>query len=381
MAERGQLDVSHIGSVHGHAPLGDVVEARHERGESRLARAGLADEGDRLAGRHVELHTVEHGSALEVLEAHVLEAKVAAARRQADRVGPVGDLFRLVHDLEDPLAGGRRALGLADPHSERAQRHHEHAQIEVEGDEAADGELSARHHPGTDQQHRGLRQHRHPRDERDVERPLPVRPHRLTEHLLRARVELGRFLRLLRERLDHVDADDVLLGHRRDVRQLLLHVAERRVGDVAVTVGKRDQDRHHREHDQRELPLEEEQHHGHRDHREHVLEEEDQPVAEEEADALQVDGRPRHQLAGLMAVVEAEGEPNEVRIEPLAHVHLDRQGLSAGDEAPGRHEHGTNRSQDHDRPDVEPELLLVVRLDRSVDYVLRDPDDGDLGDL
>ncbi len=46
--------------------------------------------------------------------------------------------------------------------------------------------------------------------------------------------------RLLRERLDDVDADDVLLGDGRDVRELLLHVAQRRVGDVAVAVGERD---------------------------------------------------------------------------------------------------------------------------------------------
>ena len=55
--------------------------------------------------------------------------------------------------------------------------------------------------------------------------------------------------------------------------------------------------------------------HGHRDDGEHVLEEEDQAVAEEEAHALQVDGRARHQLAGLVAVVEAEREPHEVRVE------------------------------------------------------------------
>ena len=61
-----------------------------------------------------------------VLEADALEAEVAAARRQLDRAGPVGDLLRLVHHLEDPLARRGRALRLADPHAERAQRHDEH---------------------------------------------------------------------------------------------------------------------------------------------------------------------------------------------------------------------------------------------------------------
>ena len=109
-----------------------------------------------------------------------------------------------------------------------------------------------------------------------------------------------------------MDADDVLLRDRCDVGELLLHVAKRRVRDVAVAVRDRDEERRHREHDERELPVEEEEHDGHRDDGEGVLEEEDQPVAEEEPDALQVDRRAGHQLAGLVAVVEAEREAHEV---------------------------------------------------------------------
>ena len=40
-------------------------------------------------------------------------------------------------------------------------------------------------------------------------------------------------------------------------------------------------------------------------------------VAEEEAHGLEVDRRPRHQLARLVAVVEAEREPEQLRVEPL----------------------------------------------------------------
>ena len=130
-----------------------------------------------------------------------------------------------------------------------------------------------------------------------------------------------------------MDADDVLLGDGRDVGELLLHVAERRVRDVAVAVRERDEQRRDREHDQREPPLEEEEDDGHRHDGEHVLEEEDQAVAEEEADALEVDGRARHQLAGLVAVVEPEREADHVRVEAAAHVHLDVERLAARDEA------------------------------------------------
>ena len=73
------------------------------------------------------------------------------------------------------------------------------------------------------------------------------------------RAELLLLGRLLRERLDDVDADDVLLRDGRDVGELLLHVAQRRVRDVAVAVRDRDEERHDREHDEREPPLEEEE--------------------------------------------------------------------------------------------------------------------------
>ena len=177
----------------------------------------------------------------------------------------------------------------------------------------------------------------------------------LPEDGLRAPLELRLLRRLLRERLHDVDADDVLLGDGRDVGELLLHVAQRRVRDVAVAIGERDEDRRDREHDQREPPLEEEEDDRHRHDGEHVLEEEDQPVAEEEADALQVDGRARHQLAGLVAVVEAEGEPHEVRVEAAAHVHLDVERLAAGDQAPAGHERGAHDAEADDRDDRDPE--------------------------
>ena len=59
---------------------------------------------------------------------------------------------------------------------------------------------------------------------------------RLSEQRFVAGRELRFLRRFLRERLDDVDADDVLLGHRRHVGELLLHVPQRRVRDAAVAV-------------------------------------------------------------------------------------------------------------------------------------------------
>jgi hypothetical protein len=176
-----------------------------------------------------------------------------------------------------------------------------------------------------------------------------------------------------------VDADDVLLGDGCDVGELLLHVAERRVRDVAVAVGQCDDERRHSEHDEREPPLEEEEDDGDGRHGQDVLEEEDQPVAEEEPHALQVDRRTRHQLPGLVTVVEAEREANEVRVDPLAHVHLDVERLLAGDEPAAEHQRRRGKAEACDRTDVEPELCRVVVDECLVDHAAaRDPDEGDL---
>ena len=100
--------------------------------------------------------------------------------------------------------------------------------------------VAVRDHPRADEQHGRLREQRHERDQRHVRRALPVRPQRLLEDALRADVELLLLRGLLCERLDDVDADDVLLGDGRDVGELLLHVAQRRMRDVAVAVRERD---------------------------------------------------------------------------------------------------------------------------------------------
>ena len=55
------------------------------------------------------------------------------------------------------------------------------------------------------------------------------------------------------------------------------------------------------------------------------LQDEHQAVAEEEAHRLQVHGRARHQLAGLLVVEEAELEPLELAVHQLAQVVLDRR--------------------------------------------------------
>ena len=335
-AERAPRHVAHVDAVDQHASLAGVVEPRHERGERRLARAGGADQGDGAAGLDLEVDPRQHRPRRVVAEADPREHDAAGSRRQLPGARRVRHLLRLVDHLEEPLARGGRALRLADPHAEHAQRHHEHHQEEVEGEEAADREVALDDVVARGEQDAGLGEHRQEGEQRDVQRPLRVGLHAHREDAVARVPEPPLDLILLGERLDDVDADDRLLRHRRDVGELLLHVAQHRMRDLAVAVGDADEERRDRERDQRQLPVVEEEDGRDADDRDHVLGEEDQPVAEEEADRLQVDRRPRHQLPGLVPVEVAEREPQQARVERIAHVPLDRDRLLAGDEAAAR---------------------------------------------
>ena len=55
-AQRVQRHRAHVHAVEQHAALGGVVEAVGQLGHGRLARAGGADEGDRLARGDLEVH-------------------------------------------------------------------------------------------------------------------------------------------------------------------------------------------------------------------------------------------------------------------------------------------------------------------------------------
>jgi hypothetical protein len=341
----------------------------------------VADQCHGPAGGDVELDVLEHRAAGEVFEGHALEPDGAGAGRQLEGLRTVRDLLGLVHHLEDPLARRGRTLGLADPHTERPKGLNEHPEVEVEGDERAHRQTPALDHLCAPEQHARLGEHRHEGDQRHVERALAVRLQRLSEDGLGARAELVLLGRLLRERLDDVNADDVLLGDGRDVGELLLDIAQRRVRDVAVAVGEHDQERNDRERDQRQLPVDEEEDCRHREDDEHILEEEDQAVAEEEAYALEIDGRARHQLAGLVAVVETERKTDEPGVETVAHIHLDAERLASGDQAAPDHQRCLQETEGDDCPDEDPECVGIARLDRLVHDPPRDPDEPDLRGL
>ena len=86
-AQRVLRDVAQVVPVDRDPPFGRVVEAGDQLRDRRLAGAGVADERDRRAGRHVELDPVQHlRERRAVAEADVLEVDVPVDPRQLERV-------------------------------------------------------------------------------------------------------------------------------------------------------------------------------------------------------------------------------------------------------------------------------------------------------
>ena len=137
--------------------------------------------------------------------------------------------------------------------------------------------------------------------------------------------------------------------------------------DLAVAVGDEDDDRRDRERDERELPAVHEEDGGDDDDRDDVLREEDEAVAEEEAHGLEVDRRPRHELAGLAAVVEAERQPQEVPVQLVAEVVLDGERLTPRDQASSEHERPAEEAEPDDRRDQEGQDRRVGVVGELVD--------------
>ena len=136
---------------------------------------------------------------------------------------------------------------------------------------------------------------------------------------------------------------DALLRLGGELGDPLLDLLHRRAGE-AVEAGRREDHERHRQQRQRRQPgLDREHHRARQQQRERVLGQEDQPVAEEEADRLEVDRRPRHQLPGLLRVEEPQLERLEVGVDPLPQVELDRHRDLAGDQPP---DHGQPQPQD-----------------------------------
>ena len=112
-AQRGDVDLAHVGAVDEHRAGADVVEAREELHERRLARAGGADERDGGAGRARRGRRRAAPGAPRPRSCSVTPRSSTwpEPARQRRRAGRRDDPRLAVEDLEDARAGRGRALG------------------------------------------------------------------------------------------------------------------------------------------------------------------------------------------------------------------------------------------------------------------------------
>jgi RNA polymerase primary sigma factor len=118
-------------------------------------------------------------------------------------------------------------------------------------------------------------------------------------------------------------------------------------------------------------------HHGHRGQHDGQggLEDEDQAVTQEEAHRLEVHGRARHELAGLLVIEEGQLESEQVGVQALAQVDLDAQRHAPGDQS-ARDGQPQAQHAGHPDDDRDGRQLAARAVLHRVDRLPREPGDG-----
>ena len=315
--------------------------------------------------------------AVAVAERDVAQLDVPAARRQRRRAAH--DARLAIEDLEQPGAGGRRALRHAERDAEHPHRPDQHQQVRVERGEVAEGQRAVDDLAPADQQDHRQPEVRQEREERVEERLQAGGEHGLVEDPPDRPAEADELARLGREGLDDAHAGDVLLDLGGDLADPLLDLLQRRARAAAVHRRHHDDERHGDQGQRRQAGGEPEHRRRAEQDRQPALEDEDQAVAEEEAHRGQVDGGARHQLPGLLAGEEPHLELLQVLVEQRAQVELDRQRDLAGDQT-AHHRQAEPHQRDADHGQRQRAQLVAVPVGDLVDRAAGQPRDRDGAD-
>ena len=141
-------DVAQILAVDQHRAAGRVVEAEQQPRQGRFARARGAHHRHRLARLHREAHPAQDLALGIVGEADVAELHPPLGRDEGPRPGPVGDLGRLLQQVEHGVHVDQRLADLAIDRAEEAERQGDLDHVGVDHDEVAHGQGARLHLPG-----------------------------------------------------------------------------------------------------------------------------------------------------------------------------------------------------------------------------------------
>ena len=362
LAQRLLRHVAKVDAVDRDAALDRVVEAGEELRDRRLARARVADEGDRRPGGDVEVDSVQHLGARRRSRSGRPRSGRGPRSGRAPGVRLVADLGLLVHHVHDLVERRDRREERVVELRELLDGVEEVRQVEDEREERADREAAAEDEIAAVAEHDRGRERREEVDEREVE---PVQEDRLLVRLAVVRVDLAE-VPLVRplapERLDDAHATDVLGERRRDEAEPLPNCA---VGAGRADAEERRCDQHQRQHGQRrerEPPVEEEEDDRRAEQEERALDERRHAVGYELVERLDVVRQPADDHARAVALVEAEREPLQVPEELVSEVGQDPLARPAGEvrlrRARSEVQHSRhNEEHDDDRQDVQVVLL------------------------
>ena len=308
-----------------HPAVGGVEQPGDQLGERRLPRAGLAHHRHAGPGRDGDGDVLEHVVARGVAEPHRLEGDVERAFGQVRPVDRVGHLDRGVEHLDDAAHPGRRRLRLVERLHQGLHRLDQQGHKEQHGEQGPGAEAPASteddpeaDHPGGDGTGEDLGAGEeggthHEGAVLDLELGVDDRPH------------LGHGGRLGTVGTHHRQTRDGLAHRRHGVADPMPHLVVEPVQDPLEQHEQQSVQHHPGEHEEGEMPLEE-QHHRHREHDLGDSDEQPHPAPVDEVlDGGDVGGDPCHQRPTALrldvehgqAVEMAEG-PNPEVGEPLA---------------------------------------------------------------
>ena len=147
--------VADVHTVDEHASVADVVEARQQSGDRRLAASGTPHQGHGLSRLQRQVETLQDGRRTRVAEGHVLELDLTPRLLPLDRARGVLDLGLLVEKLVDPGRGGRGALRHHQHEGEHAEGALQAQDVRVEEQQRADRDRSAHREVAAVEQHQG----------------------------------------------------------------------------------------------------------------------------------------------------------------------------------------------------------------------------------
>jgi len=364
-AQLFQCQVAHVDAVDRDAARGDVVEPPGQGRQSRLPRAGQADERHRFARFERQVDAVDQvalgGRGILIPEVRAFERERAARRRDRLRVLGVGDGVLFVEHLEDAVGRGARVEQEREEEADRLHGPAQHGRHREEGDELGDLQLAGllQYDPDAEtQRERDVGQQHEPE-------PDPADCTGLADLGLAQRLGLtGELLQRVlaaAERLEDPDAVDALFDRGREVTGLVLALAgERAVRLLEAVARVPERCAHHEEGDpERPVPAEQQQHAD--EDREHVDDQQHHAEGHPPTQHADVLHHAAQQLTRLPAVVERDGQVLQALVEGGANLVLDLGRRSQHEPAPQPHHDRFEQAEDEDRDGAPDELGRVAR--------------------